>query len=87
MAKKTTINENLFSRTTAAEPEETKNYPISVYLTQEEKTELKSMAKDAGLSRHALLQFAVRDFMKRFKAGEIKAETETVKVTVLKVQD
>lgn len=88
MAKKTTISADLFKSTdTNQEETKTKNYPVSVYITAEERAELDDMAKAAGLTRHALLQFAVKEFMKRYRAGEIKAETETVKVTVLKVQE
>ena len=90
MAKKQpTISSDLFGKTTAAadqQPEEKKNYPTSVYLTREEKAELDSMASGVGLSRHALLQFAIKDFIKRFRAGEIKAATKTIEVTVLKAE-
>ena len=92
MAKKQpTINTNLFGSTQAADPqpeetEKKKNYPISVYLTHEEREELEGMAASVGLTRHALLQFALKDFIKRFRAGEIKAVQETVKVTVLKAE-
>ncbi len=61
-----------------------KNTPVSVYLTREEKTTLNTIAKEVGLSRHALMQYAIKEFIERYQAGEIKAAEETRTVTVLK---
>ncbi len=47
--------------------EKKKNYPVSIYLTEEEKAVIKQLAKENGISRHALLQYAVLDFVKRYR--------------------
>lgn len=81
------MNAGLFNKTAAEpaqeEPKE-KNTPISVYLTREEKATLSAIAKEVGLSRHALMQYAMKEFIERYQAGEIKAAEETRTVTVLK---
>ena len=44
-----------------------KNYPISVYLTETERAEVDRLSKEAGISRHAFLQYAVLDFVKKYR--------------------
>ena len=51
-----------------SEPEEKKkNYPVSIYLTEDEKEIIEQLAEENGISRHALLQYAVLDFVKRYR--------------------
>lgn len=66
-----------------AEPEkkkETKPYhTITVGLTDEELTEVEAIAAELGQARHAILKYAVLDFVRRYKEGQ-EPEYETVKV-------
>jgi len=65
------------------EPEPTKEkkpyHTITVGLTDEELTEVEAIAAELGQARHAILKYAVTDFVRRYKAGE-RPEYETVKV-------
>ena len=84
MAKKDTIG-NIFQRTepqgkTTLEKMVTKvdKNPLSVYLTAEEKNQLAMIAKELGNSKHALMQFAIKEFLRRYEAGEYEITTEKV---------
>jgi hypothetical protein len=78
MARKT-ISNNLFSKTTKEEKEpKVKSSPLSVYLTTDEKAELAGIAKDLGESTHAVMQFAMRESLRRYSAGEYEIKTEKV---------
>jgi len=84
MAKQT-ISNNLFSKTTKEEKEpKGKSSPLSVYLTTEEKAELAGIAKELGESKHAVMQFAMREFLRRYAAGEYKITTEKVTKKTIK---
>lgn len=83
-----TISADLFKKTSTEQPQESsdeKNTPTSVYLTREEKDTLDTIAANIDMTRHAIMQFAIRDFIARYERGEIKAQTETVTRKVLKV--
>jgi len=58
---------------------------IGVALLSAELERLAAIAEELGQSRHAVLQYAVRDFMRRYDAGE-KPTVETRTVKVLKVE-
>ena len=80
MAKQT-IGE-IFKRTEPAVQEEktaklTKK-PLSVYLTLEEKARLEEIAQEIGQSKHAIMQFSIREFLRRYDAGEYEIQTEKV---------
>ena len=81
MAKKDTIGNSLFQRT---EPQgktqaaKVDKNPASVYLTAEEKTQLAEIAKELGKSKHAIMQFAIKEFLRRYDAGEYEITTEKV---------
>ncbi len=65
------------------EPEEEKKKtypPVSVYLSAEEQIEAQELADKAGVSRHALLQYAVRYFIAEYKKDKkiLKTEKKTV---------
>lgn len=82
MAKETMKNINSPSRkstqvTDKTEDQDTKNYPISVYLTQPERDYIEALAERLGVSRHALMQFGVRYFIAQHRAGEIEIPVET----------
>ena len=60
---------------------ENKVNPIGVALDQAELDHLNEIAQELGQSRHAVLQYAVRNFIKRYDQGEKPAtrkETKTV---------
>jgi hypothetical protein len=81
MAKKPTIGDNPFRKTEQAQPgqpAEKPPTPRGVALEAEEIAELESIAGQMNTSVHKILQYAVRDFLKRWRAGEIQPETETV---------
>jgi len=84
MAKQT-ISNNLFSKTAKEEKEtKVKSSPLSVYLTTEEKETLAGIAKDLGESTHAVMQFAMREFLRRYEAGEYEIKTERVTKKTIK---
>jgi len=63
------------------EKTEKKVNPVGVALEQAELDHLNEIAKELGQSRHAILQYAVRNFIKRYDQGERPAtrkETKTV---------
>lgn len=60
-------------------PAEDKMMPIGVGLLHSEGERLKEIAAELGTNRHKLLLFIVRDFMRRYEAGE-RPPTETRKV-------
>ena len=52
---------------------------IGVSLTQEELSRLSLVAQTEGVTRHAVVQYAVRDFLARYERGERpKKEYQTV---------
>ncbi len=56
------------------------NAPVAVYLTAKEKIEIKELADQAGVTRHSLLQYAVRYFISAYKKDKkiLKTKTETM---------
>lgn len=64
---------------------EAKAKPVGVALLPDELERLAAIAEELGQSRHAVLQYAVRDFVRRYDAGE-KPTVETRTVKVLKVE-
>jgi hypothetical protein len=81
MAKKQTVDTNLFARTEAApdmsEPDPVR--PVGIGLRGSEWGELDLMAAQLGVTRHSLTLWIVRDFIKRFKDGW-RPETDTKRV-------
>jgi len=68
------------------EPEKKKTYPpISIYLSAEEQQAAQDLADQAGVTRHAFLQYAVRYFIAEYKKDKKILKTE--KVTVLKTPE
>jgi hypothetical protein len=72
----------LFDRTEPQAPIPDESDPMKVTgvgLRLSEQNELAQIAKELGVTHHALLQYAVRDFMRRWKAGERpKTRSKTV---------
>jgi len=86
MAKDTMKNINNPTRkstqvTDKTEDQDSKNYPISVYLTKPERDYIESLAERLGVSRHALMQFAVKRFIVQHRAGDVEVPVETKTVT------
>jgi hypothetical protein len=85
MARKDTIG-NLFQKTEKqARPAKVEKYPLSVYLTAEEKLELADIAGQLGESKHAVLQFAIKEFLRRWDAGEYEIQTEKITKKTIKL--
>jgi hypothetical protein len=61
-----------------------KNYPMSVYLKQEDREYLEDLANRLGVSRHSVLQFGLKLFIDLHKAGKVEIPTETKTVTEIK---
>lgn len=66
--------EDLFSD--EPEKEEDKNYPVSIYLSREEKEEIERLAEKAGISRHAFMQHGVLYFASKYKEDPGVMETK-----------
>jgi hypothetical protein len=64
------------------EPE--KINPVGVLLGKEELARLDQIAGELDQSRHALLQYAVKDFIKRYDQGE-RPRTKTETITTLDI--
>ena len=84
MAKKKidTGLEQIF-RHTEPEPTQEPN-PVGVMLTAEELGQLDQIAAELAVSRHKILQYAVRDLLRRWAAGE-RPRTKTVTKTETKL--
>lgn len=49
---------------------------IGIGLRESEWQQVEQIADQLGVSKHALSAYSVRDFLKRWEAGEIKTETK-----------
>jgi hypothetical protein len=52
------------------EPDPKKGHPIAVSLTRGEVDELAEIAKELGVARHAVLQYAARKFLSDWRKGK-----------------
>lgn len=88
MAKKDKLKgmfDNVIQEDNKLEPEkdkEKKVNPVGVALSKEELTRLETIAGELSQSRHAVIQYAIRDFIKRYDQGE-RPKTKTETVTIL----
>lgn len=80
MAKKKSTGLEQIFRSTEPPAEGKPPNPVGVVLTREELDRLSQIAAELGVSRHALLQYAVRDLLRRWEAGE-RPRTKTVTKT------
>lgn len=82
MANKPTItNLDLSSPFTKTEPKKAgKVNPVSVGLTASELAKLQEIASELDQTRHAVIKYAIKDFIKRYDAGN-KPKTKTITVT------
>jgi len=59
-----------------------KAYPQGVYLSTKDRTRAEAIADELGVTLHALLQYAILDFVQRYEAGEVKPKLETQMVLI-----
>ncbi len=57
------------------------NHPISVYLNEVERAYMDHLSNNLGVSRHSLMQFAIRYFIAQHRAEKVKIQTKTKTVT------
>lgn len=57
--------------------------PAGVALNRDELARLSDIAGQLGVSRHALLQYAIRDFIRRYDSGE-RPDIEIITIKRLK---
>ena len=78
MAKKPELN-NIFGKTEPeAQPEakhDDKVKAVGIGLKSSEWQRYEDIANELGMTRHALATYALRDFLKRYDAGEIQTQT------------
>lgn len=84
--RKQTIEDNPFAKTEPKQPQEERRggrqsdpekgeyKPRGIGLYESEWANLEKIAGDLGITAHKLAQYAVRDFVRRYEAGEIKTE-------------
>jgi len=53
-----------------------------VYLSRKDKARVEAAADDLGVTVHALMQYAIMDFVGRYEAGEVKPRLETQPVLI-----
>jgi hypothetical protein len=84
MAKRTGVDPKksagLFDKTESEQPqEETQANPVKAYgvgLRVSEWQQIETIAGEMGMTKHALAAYALKDFLKRWEAGEIQTETK-----------
>jgi hypothetical protein len=82
MVKKQPDMSDIFAKTEPdtepiAEPEkEDPVQPVGIGLRTSEWERMSEIAAELGMKRHALAMWALRDFMKRYDAGEIETATK-----------
>jgi hypothetical protein len=55
---------------------EDKKRPMGVAIKESEWLEFAKIAKELGMNRHELSVWALRDFMRRYQAGEIQTRIQ-----------
>ena len=75
--KKSTVTADLFAKTTppqqpAEDEASDKVKPLSVSLRESEYAEFDAIAAELNITRMAAMNAALRDFLKRYKAGKVK---------------
>ncbi len=78
MAKKQQDLSDIFAKT-EPEAQEIKDpvMPVGIGLRVSEWARMGEIAQDLDTTRHALAMWALRDFIRRYDAGEIETRTET----------
>lgn len=85
MAKKQTVNPGILQSTTKAKTEQEakppRRRPIGVYLKNDVHAALEEIAQENDLTIHGLISYSVSYFIRQYRAGKAKIETETKTVT------
>mgnify|MGYP001058959558 CR=1 FL=1 len=68
--------------TKKTDPEKDRPNVHSVYLRNYVRDAIFEIAEDLGVTRHAVLQYAIDYFLQDYKAGKIEIETKTTKEIV-----
>jgi len=55
---------------------------LGVYLKNEDLKRLDAICDELGVNTHALMQWAMLEFLKRYEAGEVKPRMETQMVLI-----
>ena len=78
MAKKKQDLSDIFAKTEPG-PQEAKDpvMPVGIGIKTSEWARMGEIAQDLDITRHALAMWALRDFIRRYDAGEIETRTET----------
>lgn len=64
-----------------------KTNPVSVGLEQSDLDRLQRIAEELGQTRHAVMKYAIIDFIRRFEAGERpKTKTVTIKKEIFDLE-
>jgi len=86
MAKKDEVKAlgGIFAKTEKEPQAKDKIMPTSFGLLKSERIELEQIGQENGLKRNAMGRWAIQYFIKEYKAGNIKLETEIVKETKIK---
>jgi hypothetical protein len=72
MAKKSTGLDDIFKKTEPQEPEQPdKVIPRGIGLKESEWRQLEAIGTEMGTNAHRLIVWAVRDFLRRYEAGEL----------------
>lgn len=77
MAKKQDLGD-IFKRTEPAQPPTEEADPVTprgVGLRQSEWAQFNGIARELGMKPHALALWVLRDFIRRYDAGEIRTQT------------
>ena len=70
---------DLFTKTETAPGEKKtgKRRPLGLYLRNDVIAEVESIADENGQAVHGIITYAVSYFIKQYRAGKVKIETET----------
>ena len=84
MAKKDAVKEGLTNVFAKTEPDQGepakksgKRFPLGLYLRNDTLAAVQEIATENGQKVHGIVTFAVTYFIKQYRAGKVKIETET----------
>ena len=58
------------------EEKEALRRPVGIYLRRDVRTAIEEIADKEGLTRHAILSYAVSYFIRQYRAGKVKIEKQ-----------
>lgn len=90
MAKPKTVDTNLFASTARPRKQVIKAEkvpPVSVGLSAADLARLEEIAAEMNQTRHAIMKYAIRDFIRRYDQGDRpKTKTVTIKKEVFDLE-